>query len=387
MNTSLEIKCINCKIQGHNDNPITGFCIDEKCNEINKFVCLDCFFDVHSTHKVIRLKELNNIIQNENKDYEQCLEEEKVLKELYNNNLLNQKEKIEQLKQNIINEIEKKVTAFLEELDKEYSRLGSPNTKDFANLNEFKKFYVDNSVPNQDRDLNKLSEICSNIYKEVEGNKNKDNKNNKKNIKNNFNLEKFNKRFDTYLDKQISYITNLLKMPKYFLISEETKFEWCNEKYYNYGFLYELSNDNKKGTKISTDGTRTILRGKEKLKQNYMYYIKLKIGLKVAGDFDVGIGKELSGNFYWLRERETLCISDKGIWNLGTNTDKSITLKNYDIVDLEICTEEGKMSFTGFINDIQVCSLTFNLNDIYIMASIQKVSNFIEVLEYYAMSI
>ena len=68
--------------------------------------------------------------------------------------------------------------------------------------------------------------------------------------------------------------------------------------------------------------------------------------------------------------------------NLDINMDDSIKLKDNDIVELEIGTEEKKKYFKGLINDKLVCLLDFELNDIYIMAAMRNTSNFIEVLKY-----
>jgi len=58
-------------------------------------------------------------------------------------------------------------------------------------------------------------------------------------------------------------------------------------------------------------------------------------------------------------------------------------LKDNDIVDLEICTKIGNKTFKDSINNKSVCSFSFNLDDIYVMASMSKISSYIEVLEYY----
>jgi len=59
-------------------------------------------------------------------------------------------------------------------------------------------------------------------------------------------------------------------------------------------------------------------------------------------------------------------------------------LKDNDIVDLEICTKIGNKTFKGSINNKSVCSIDFYLNDIYVMAAMNKISSYIEVLKYYA---
>jgi hypothetical protein len=62
---------------------IIGFCVEEKCNNKNKFACQECFFDYHSGHKLIKIEKLSDIIQNKLKDYKKYIEEEKKNNELY----------------------------------------------------------------------------------------------------------------------------------------------------------------------------------------------------------------------------------------------------------------------------------------------------------------
>ena len=245
-----------------------------------------------------------------------------------------------------------------------------------------------------------MSEICFNIYKEgnkssggtpSEGastekpSKKQKEQKEKKEQKNNFILENFKKEFDNYIKDQFSSIQkyindNYLIMPNNFFNSKG--FEWCEQTYSGYDFFYELSNNKTKGVKTLSNGTMTILRAKEMLENNHLYKIKFKIGLRNNGDFDVGIGTEKVGDSCWLRTKESLCISNTGVLNLDLNMDNSITLRDKDIVYLEISTEEGNKYFEGHINGKLICKLDFYLDNVYIMAAIRNTNNFIEVLEY-----
>ena len=42
-----------------------GFCIDPNCKNPQKFLCNDCIFDNHNGHKIVRLKLINEILNNE----------------------------------------------------------------------------------------------------------------------------------------------------------------------------------------------------------------------------------------------------------------------------------------------------------------------------------
>ena len=400
MEPSLELDSLNCQHPGHSGSQILGFCIDEKCKETNKFACSECIFDVHSLHRLVKIKELNNLIQTKYKVYKQNLEEEKKIIEIYKASELESIEKIEKLKKDVINEIENKTNNFIQELKNKYNELINFNAKDFANLKDYEEFFIGNAAPIQKPDHSKLSEICFNIYKEgnkssggtpSEGastekpSKKQKEQKEKKEQKNNFILENFKKEFDNYIKDQFSSIQkyindNYLIMPNNFFNSKG--FEWCEQTYSGYDFFYELSNNKTKGVKTLSNGTMTILRAKEMLENNHLYKIKFKIGLRNNGDFDVGIGTEKVGDSCWLRTKESLCISNTGVLNLDLNMDNSITLRDKDIVYLEISTEEGNKYFEGHINGKLICKLDFYLDNVYIMAAIRNTNNFIEVLEY-----
>ena len=314
------------------------------------------------------------------------------------------------MKKYVFEEIEKKIQKFLDELKKKYDELNNINAKDFTNLKDYEDFFIGNAAPIQKPDLTKLTEICFNIYKDKDNNtdsnkdatteqkketpkSDKDNKLDKpvipsdtKTTKKTFIFENFNKTFDNFVKEQMSSLSkyindNFLNVPDNFFSNHES-FEWCDITYSGYDFFYELTKNKTKGTKILSNGTMTILRAKEKLENNFKYTIKFKIGLKSGGDFDVGIGTERCGDSCWLRTKDSICISNVGVMNLDINMDNSIKLKDNDIIDLEISTEENKKYFKGFINEKLVCVLDFDLNDIYIMAAMRNNANFIEVLKY-----
>ena len=98
MEPCLELNTLNCQIISHNSSQIIGFCIDPICKEPNKFACPECVFDVHSMHKLLKIKDLNSLIQTKYKDYKQSLDKEKNAIEEYKKAESEQIEKIEILK-------------------------------------------------------------------------------------------------------------------------------------------------------------------------------------------------------------------------------------------------------------------------------------------------
>jgi hypothetical protein len=407
MEVSLELNNLICQIENHNNSYIIGFCIDEKCNEINKFACSECFFDLHSQHKVVKIKEFNRLIQNRYKEYKKSLEEDKEKLDIYKKNELMNIEKIKQLKKDMIELIEKKINSVLEELSNKYLYLDGQNIQKYQNLKEYEEFFVGNAAPIQKIDLNKLSEICSNIYKDtkdchilesssslsnssykMESSSENDNRpiktrqaDSEKILKVKKAMDEINEEIDDYINKQKSFFNNYLNSQFLFNINS---FEWCKKTYSSLNFYYQLEKNNWKGIKTLSSGTMTVLRAKEKLFDNYKYKIKFLIGLNSNGDFDLGIGTDLAGDSCWLRTRESICISNKGILNLGINYDNTKYLKDNDIVDFEIITSENKKTFKTSINDNLIFNLDYDLKDVYLMAAIRNTGNFIEVLEYEA---
>ena len=411
MDVPLELN-LNCQIESHSTAQIFGFCVDEKCKEKNKFACSECVFDIHAQHKLVKIKDLNKFIQSKFKDYKESVEKDKENFDIIKKNELNHIEKIKQLKNDIINELEKKINSFIEELKNKYKGLIGNNANNYANLKEYEDFFIGNAAPTQKLDLVKLSEICGNIYKDnynKNDNNNKEVKNQtktpsdfskpgpqnkndnpeKKNLKNQINFENLNKRFENYIKEELSTMNdhikeNFLIFPDDIFVISSSQFEWCEKTYSGYEFFYELEKNKMKGTKIMANGTMTILRARELLEDNYKYNIKFKIGLKNGGDFDVGIGTEKVGDSCWLRTKESLSLSNIGVMNLDINMDNSIKLKDNDIVDFEISTEDNKKYFKASINDKLVCLLDYNLKDVYIMAAMRNNGNSIEVLKYVA---
>ena len=409
MEYSLQLKNINCQKNNHNESAMVAFCIDENCHEQNKFACLECLFDTHQMHKIIKFKDLNDIIEDRYKNYKNKVEEEKEFMEIYKKNEEYQLNKLKKFKNEIIKVLEVKIMNFMNDLKQLYPNIiKSINNDDkFSNIKEFVNFFGSNAAPTTKPELTKLSEICMKLYKEgstkeeILEKKNENEKKEKKEtdrgdnnnlsseienkIKANPCLNKFNKKLDELIKDQLSLMTkyieeNILVFSNNCL-STPYIFEWCSKSYTGDGFLFELSNNNKIGTKIMKDETMTILRSKEEIKNNLIYNIKFKIGLKKEGDFDIGIGTEKEANTCWLRNSETISISNKAIRRLGMVMDDRIKLKDNDILDIEISTKEKEKYFKAILNNNLICDLDFELDNIFFMAAIRNVGNYIEVLD------
>lgn len=380
MESSNELTNLTCLVPEHSNLKIIGFCIDPNCKYKNKFACQECFFDVHSGHKLVKIDIINSNIQNKIKNGKIYLEEEKKIGDLFSKYENIQKNHLEQLKQKIILELDEKLKEYKNTFIKKMK--GINNNKNNININmikSYQEFFVGNAAPVQRPDYLKLSEICSSIYKDNDQ-VNAPNNNYENMMKSKLLLEELNKSSEEFLKSQ--YISLSKYINNEFLISKSS-FEWCLKTYGGYDFFYELESNKTKATKKLSQGTMTVLRAKEPLYDNNIYRLKFKIGLRNMGDFDIGIGTDKTGESCWLRTKESICISNTGIIKLDINMDNSIKLKDKDIVDLEINTKIGEKTFRGYINNKLVCFIDFDLKDtIYIMAAMRNVGSFIELQSY-----
>ena len=384
MENNNELNNLTCQIKDHSNLKVIGFCIDENCNSNNKFACQECFFDIHSGHKLIKIEKLNEIVQNKLKDYKINLEDEKKKEELYEKYQNLQFAHLEELKQKIVHEIDEKINEYKEKIKIKLKGINNKRNKISINIKNYSEYFVGNAAPVQKPDLTKLSEICIGIFKEKDSsNINKNNNEKINRIKSLY--EESNKSMDDFIKNQYSSMSRYIQ--QYFLISRYI-FEWCKKTYGGYDFFYELANNNTKATKKLSQGTMTVLRSKEPLYDNHLYKLKFRIGLKNVGDYDVGIGTDKTGESCWLRTKESICISNTGVINMDINMDNSIKLKDKDIVDLEINTKIGNKSFKGYINNRLVCLIDFDIKDnTFIMAAMRNVGSFIEVESYEILSL
>ena len=379
MDTMDELSNLVCQVKEHSNSKIIGFCIQENCLSKNKFACQECFFDVHSGHKMVKAEALFNIIQNKLKEYKHSLEEEKksgLIYSKYENNLISNLDKI---KENIISEINIKINQYEEFITKKFASVNN-NKKININIKKYDEFFNGNAAPIQKPDLIELSKICTNIYKEQNTSTSKETsiQIERRNSKI---YEEINKSVDEFIKNQhnaiLAYINQNFLIPKY-------NFEWCQKTYGGYDFFYTLSKNNTKAIKYTSQGTMTVLRAKEPLLDNFLYKLRFKIGLKNPGDYDIGIGTNKTGDSCWLRTKESICLSNTGVMNMDINMDNSIKLKDNDVINLEINTKVGSKYFKGFINNVLVCLIDydFDAKEVFVMAAMRNVGSFIELEEY-----
>lgn len=381
-----------CHIPDHGKSKIVGFCIDDLCNEENKFVCVNCFFDPHSQHKIIKIDKLDKLLISKLTEYRKHKEEIKISKKIYIDKEKEISNKIDTLKNNINKIIDEKISIFKEDLFKKFENMNK-NTTNFENIKNFENFIISNQEPANQNKLTELSTIYSEIYLEYCNEIDKKNEEEKEitineieektNKELNNILTNFNKQFENYSTNQLQEISNFLNknfltIPNNFMTPLKV-FEWCKKTYQGYDFLYEISE--KKITKNKLQGTMTVARCSNCFEKNYKYIIECKIGFKYGGDLDIGVGNDKAGETCWLRSRNSCGLSTSGIYNKDQIFCNKKCLKDEDKVKMEIIFGDKKKNFKGFINDEEVCNFELDIENVYLMVAIRNQGNFVEIIK------
>lgn len=377
---------IPCQIKEHQGYPVIGLCIDNKCDNKNKLACFECVFSVHAQHKIVRLTEIekqmlerlekvknSNIDNNENSKFYKIRKE----KEEYLNKSINL------LKISLIENIETKTRDFLHNTLNKITQIDQKYDDGLS----FNLMIKQLGIPKTLKQYEYFSLSISNFYKKMQENSaEKTNKINKeKTILKEF--EDLEKNIKKFISDQNLVISNFLQtqylVPKsYSNHVVKVQFQWAETSYGNYGFFYTLSNDNQTSTKTSSDGTITIVRGKDVLVQGLSYYIEYLINAPQCGDFDVGFGKENVGYSCWLRTTGGYGITNMGIYINGRLSDKTKRIKDKDIVGMNINLKNNTNECDFFINKKKVYSFTFEAMEIVPMCAIRKLNNSVTVTSF-----
>ena len=259
-NNQINFLNMNCLIDNH-DCKVFAMCIDKSCTINNKFVCPECIFQLHEQHKLVKLKtiqdKMNDVLQS---DRETLL-----------------KDKLKQIQDTVELEIESIKTNILEIL---YNKLNYLHTEVNDQFYSICKKYGDFDISKLlTRDLRQLNtEELDNLI----------------NIINTYyiplsNQDILNKSPIDELDKYLSnlkiYLNDTNKsINDYFNNNILSNFqsgitipvEWFNKTYLNYGFLYTIQNKNL-AIKSSNDVVITVIRCKDKLNDDYNYKIEFII--------------------------------------------------------------------------------------------------------------
>lgn len=385
MNSFLKVNMIDmtCGLKGHEGSKLVALCVDSNCPILNKFVCLECIFESHPQHKIIKLKliqdRINTNLQNESEMDDKMVgtrlkgAEEKIVMEM------------EKIKTNILEILNTKVNNLITEMQEKILQMDKMNNKENFDLAILNKMEI-KDMPVYE--LEKFSSyLTKNIIideKNVSDSQILPNTNKRKSVV--IELDKFETNFTNFIQitkKSISEFLNskLLFPNSSILFSESLSNEWSERFYGNYGFLYTMTNNKLTVTKSNQDGTITIVRAKEKLNLNENYYIEYEIDAKKLGDIEVGFGKDAVGVSCWLRSFGAYAVTNVGVYENGKIIKKDVKLYDGDVVGLEINLKTTK-TCKVVLNTKLVHEFKIDLDEIYPMCAIRKVGNSVTLKEF-----
>ena len=348
----LNLNKINCF--EHQNNLIVGICIDTKCENENKLMCIDCMFGNHSGHIGVKINEIEEIYKTNLEEYINKSKDEALNKKHQEfNEFL--KKKVDEFRKRMNEYIEEYYNNFLQEINDD--------------SNEINNIYQ-NCPPKNKTQLNILGKNLIQLY-------NKKKKNIKKEPK--LNLEKYN-LYEKSVIKELELIENYFKKLKESPLNPEEIFEWSKKTYENHGFYYQLEENNTKVTKILKGGTMTVVRSINPLEKGNKYKLDYYIHY-INGDFDVGFGDDNIGKTCWICGNNCYSVSNRGIFVDGQNKKSENNIVNRKkitfIVDLK------KFVYQIFFDDEKMYD--FNCNSqltYYPMIAIRELNNSVKLKLY-----
>jgi hypothetical protein len=366
-----------CSEEGHNDAKLVALCIDKACTVVNKFVCLECLFNQHEQHKVLKLKQIQDKI-NESINNGSADESLEILKNKLKDTEAKVQLELEIIKTNILEILNNKVNTFITDIYDQFIKLFDKSKEEMDVVRLVKK---DFKLLSPDEFNGLTSYISTNFLNQsIIVNENSVNK--KCPLEE---LEKFNFNLKAFLlenNKQICEFLNGKFLANYNILFNNTNltFEWTNKSYGNYGFLYTISSNKLAANKSANDGTITIIRSREKLNQEN-YYIEFLIDSKKGGDIEVGIGRDSVGTSCWLRTQGAYGITNMGIYEYGKLVKKDEKIDDNNIIGLELNLRSTKIG-KFFKNGKMIHEFKIDIDEVYIMAAVRKVGNSILVKEF-----
>jgi hypothetical protein len=391
---------MNCGNEGHEGSNLVAFCIDKCCTFPNKFVCLDCIFQFHEQHKIIKLRLIQDKINLSLESQASAAKDEQQLMIRLRDTEETVKMEVEKIKTNILEIFNNKMNNFIAEVNDrimEYHKSSKNETFDLSILNEkeirhLNKEEIENLTTYLNTNyvpiLTTLTESTISTSIQLEPILNANSKKKSPMAE----LEKFDENFKKYIQDVNKSVcdflnTKFLVTSSNILFSENLYFEWSDKTFGNYGMLYSLSNNKLTAQKIQNDGTITILRGKDKLNFNENYYIEFLIDCKKFGDCEVGFGKDTVGPSCWLRSPGAYGITNVGIYENGKVVKKEIRLEDGDIIGFEVYLKDKSGKMCKILkNSKYVHEFKFEIDEIYPMAAIRKVGNSITVKDFKTMN-
>ena len=367
---------MKCTEPGHENNDLLGFCTEKNCKAASRFLCLDCIFGCHQKHQIMKLKDLQEKIN------------EKMLTSNFRSKIQKFMTKLKETEDRINSEIEVIRTNILEIINNKANNfLSEINDRIFSSYKELSSnFNLEIFKTREIKDLSQgeynslINFVNYNFIKNEEVESNTE----KRDLIEELNkIEKNISVFMCDINKQICMIlNNKLTFNTQLFLPNAIKFEWCEKVYTTYSFYYTLSDNNMTALKSSNSGTITILRSREKAKLGGNYYIEYAIDCKKGGDYEVGIGSDAVGSACWIRTPGAYGLNNVGFYENGKVVRKDYKIEDGDIIGFQILLRDTNNRRGICIkNGKQIHEFYIEIEDVYFLSAIRTVGNSVSVRE------
>lgn len=367
---------MKCSESGHENNDLLAFCTESGCKAPSRFMCVECIFTSHLKHQIMKLKELQEkinekmITSNFRSKNAKFMAKLKETEDKINS-------EIEIIRTNVLEIINTKASTFLSEINDRIFNSYKELSSNF-NLEVFKSREIKDLGPGEYASL--INFLNYNFIKSEEI----ENSNEKRDLIDELSkIEKNISTFMTDVNKQICFLLNSkLTFNTQLFLPNALKFEWCEKVYTTYSFYYTLSENNMTALKSSNSGTITILRSKEKAKIGGNYSIEYIIDCKKGGDFEVGIGSDSVGSACWIRTPGAYGLNNVGFYENGKVTKKDYKIEDGDLIGFHILLRDpNNRKGICFKNGKQIHEFIIEIDDVYFLAAIRTVGNSVSVKE------
>jgi hypothetical protein len=427
---------IFCKVKEHEKEEIIAYCIDSCCKTINKFVCIQCLCENHSQHKIRRI---NNILEllNEYIHNNKILEKNETTKNQLKNIKDNIKIESDLLKEyinkcidesfeNIFNNAKDRINNLYDDNISNYIDWDNFfNNNNLTNLNNYEKIsnYINKNVIDSNNFDNIINKDSPYLTKEKNNNNNtwdifiknfkkyceilKDNlseniktyqiyNDNDKDIRSaktyKIDYSDSDDSFDSFNDKSYDNIQSKLSKCmsiKYFL-EENFYFQWLEKTYNNNNFMYAFQKRKLNLIKINDDNIMSLCRSANKFNSDEQIRIEFYCDLNKGGLMEIGIGKDNTGYENTLCSNDNICITTEGIYK-GKNLINFSRILDKDIIIfylfIRVSDKDSSIQQNNYLikilkNDKIIIELNIDKDDYYIFAGFQKIGNSVQVKDF-----
>jgi hypothetical protein len=337
----------------HPYQKIVGICTDKRCNEEEKYMCVECIFGKHSGHVGTKAGDIENI-------YKEISEVNYNLDKIINMKYSELADKLKKAKEELKKKVEKIIDDYYykeiielknlykfklkEQLDN-INRYKIPKNKDelIQLANEFIILHDNKDIIDLAKDKNEIEKKYSDF-------------------------EKKEHRKKLYLERKLIDIINS---------KEEIQYEWSYKVYGPYQFEYRFDDNNTRATKCLNDEEMSICRGLAPLIVRNRYKIDYFLD-NTNGIVDIGLGDESIGPTGKLRDNHSYCISTDGIFANGKIISQKYHLSKVKKISFKV--DLNNYNCEIYLEDKKIFNLNLKQDLVYFpMIAISNLNNSVKI--------